>query len=628
MVQIVLAMFLPNKLTIEESAWQNETYEFRGVISSGEGSPASIKMRIDKEKPEVPTIANAENFNEDNAFAAPLTITGSTTPKNSGIGQKIMVSEDHGITWEEMSGNSLTLTTPDAYALTFKTVDEAGNESDEFTLDDVIVNDGTPLITIKLNNNFLKDIVNHITFGYFFKDHVDVDIEVNWYGMANGDVYYILDDSVNPSVPADDDPRWVSGDSTSIDPDRKTMIYAKAVNSDGKIARASSTYYVIADETSPQITFDKSYENWNKDNTLTATVTDNLSGVDNATIETRIDHSDKGDVEVKGSTLNFRSLPDGSYKLQVSAKDNSGNEANEIITVKIDTTAPNVNGVKDQSVYHQYYLPRYISVEDKHSGIAVAQITKDGGSSEAITEEITVRETGTYKIDVKDQAGNEDTITFQIVPLPDIETEIDCSEESRKIVEQIEQEYAESRDHMDETERNNIQKWLDDAHDIRNTCRIKIVYNEDKSAWVEGLGDVDFAMDVVLVVEDIATSGLPSLPNKARMAYNVYLKQGDHEVEPSGMVKVHLPYNESLQEPILYEINDAQEVKEITAQQNESHLIFEADTLLKYAIAQKEGNKGTNIDIDDDGCPDLNIVMTDEKGNMIMINEDKNEDVT
>ena len=348
---------------------------------------------------------------------------------------------------------------------------------------------------------------------------------------------------MNPSVPADDDPRWVNGDSTSIDPDRKTMIYAKAVNSDGKIARASSTYYVIADETSPQITFDKSYENWNKDNTLTATVTDNLSGVDNATIETRIDHSDKGDVEVKGSTLNFRSLPDGSYKLQVSAKDNSGNEANEIITVKIDTTAPNVNGVKDQSVYHQYYLPRYISVEDKHSGIAVAQITKDGGSSEAITEEITVRETGTYKIDVKDQAGNEDTINFQIVPLPDIETEIDCSEESRKIVEQIEQEYAESRDHMDETERNNIQKWLDDAHDIRNTCRIKIVYNEDKSAWVEGLGDVDFAMDVVLVVEDIATTSLPSLPSKARMAYNVYLKQGDHEIEPSGMVKVHLPYN-------------------------------------------------------------------------------------
>ena len=78
-------------------------------------------------------------------------------------------------------------------------------------------------------------------------------------------------------------------------------------------------------------------------------MTDNLSGVDNATIETRIDHSDKGDVEVKGSTLNFRSLPDGSYKLQVSAKDNSDNEANEIITVKIDTTAPNVNGVKDQS---------------------------------------------------------------------------------------------------------------------------------------------------------------------------------------------------------------------------------------------------------------------------------------
>lgn len=597
-------------LTMEEDDWIKETIEFHGVISTGAGNPTSIDVNIDKVKPDAPTIDNADAFTSSNAFAAPLTVTGSTTPKASGIGQKIMISKDHGISWEEMVGNKYTLTDPDHYSLTFKTVDEAGNESDEFTLEDVIVNDGTPNIEIKLNNNRLADILNHLTFGYFFKEHVDVDIEVNWYGMADGDVYYILDDSATPSVPAADDPRWTSGDHTSIDPDRKTMIYAKAVNSAGKIAMTSSTYYVIADQMAPTISFDQTYTDWISDNTLTATVSDALAGVDNSTIEAKVDNSNKGNVTASGSSLHFTDLPDGSYKLQVSAKDNSGNQADELIMVKIDTTAPEITGVKDKSVYHQYYLPRYITVSDAYSGMDYATIAKDGGSSEAIGSGYYASDIGSYEIHTKDLAGNEETVEFDIVALPDITTEIDCSEESKQIVEQIETEYAEEKDHMDETERNNIQKWLDDAHDVRNTCRIKIVYNEDKSAWVEGMGDVDFAADAVLVVEDIATNSLPNLPMKARKAYNVYLKLGGHEVQPDGMMKIHLPYQANIEQPVLYEIDDTQKVTKIAAQASGNHLIFEADELLKYAIAAKDGETCTitiNQDSDSDGLPDINI---------------------
>ena len=120
-----------------------------------------------------------------------------------------------------------------------------------------------------------------------------------------------------------------------------------------------------------------------------------------------------------------------------------------------------------------------------------------------IRQHLKVKDIGSYTITTKDQAGNEGTLSFKIVPLPDIRAEIDCSEESKKIIEQIENEYLEAKDQMDQTERDNIQKWLDDAHDIRNTCRIKIVYNEDKSAWVEGIGDTDFAADVVMMIESI-----------------------------------------------------------------------------------------------------------------------------
>lgn len=598
-------------LKIEEDAWQNETYEFRGVISTGEGTPSTINVRIDKEKPEVPTIDNMDDFNEDNAFASPLTITGSTTPKDSGIGQTIMVSKDHGITWEEMSGNTLTLTTPDAYTLMFKTIDEAGNESEEITIEEVIVNDGTPKITIKLNDDPLRSFIRTITFGYFYKDSVEVDIEVEWYGMAEGDIYYILDDSETPTVPDDDDPRWITGDHTNIDPDRKTMIYAKAVNGEGKSAKTSSTYYVYADETPPTITFDKSYENWINDNTLTATIQDELSKVNNETIETRIDHSEKGEVEVRGSSLHFTSLPDGSYKLQVSASDNSGNETEETITVKIDTTPPIIEGVKDESIYHQYYLPRYITIEDKHSGVATAQITKDGNETEDITDEIKVKEVGTYEIQTKDNAGNERKLSFQIVSLPDIKTEIDCGEASKKVIEQIEQEYVETKEQLDETERNNIEKWLEDAHDIRNTCRIKIVYNEDKSAWVEGIGSTDFASDVIMVVEEISQSTLPKLPQQAKASYDVYLKQGNKVIEPNGKVRVHLPYENETQNITLYEINDKNQVKELSHKQEGKYLIFDTSSLEKYAIAYNEQNNTCAIEInqdsDGDGKPDLNI---------------------
>ncbi len=597
-----------NQFSIKESKWQNETYEFRGVVTGGEGGSTSIHICIDKEKPKVPTIENAGQFTADHAFGAPLMIKGSTEPKNSGIAQKIYVSKDHGITWEEMIDHKLTITQPDNYELLFKTVDEAGNESDDSKIHYVNVNDGTPLIEIKLNNNALKDILKSITFGYFFKDSVDVDVEVEWYGVGNGDIYYILDDSDTPSVPADNDPRWINGDHTTIDPDRKTMIYAKAVNSEGKTAMTSSTYFVYADKTAPEISFDQEYDHWINDNKLTASVTDKLSGVDNDSITAKIDHSNKGEVEAKGSSLNFKDLPDGSYKLQVSASDNSGNDTSETITVKIDTTAPSVTGVKDQSVYHQYYLPRYVSVEDKHSGVSKATISKNGGSAEAINDEIKVKDVGTYVIQTEDHAGNKGTLTFKIVPLPDINSEIDCGEESKKIIEQIENEYIEAKDQMDKTERENIQKWLNDAHDIRNTCRIKIVYNDDKSAWVEGIGNTDFAPDVIMVIEEITESSLPKLPNKAKLSYDVYLMQGNKIIEPNGKVRVHLPYASNDEQVILYEINNENRIKELKYSKNTEHLIFEANSLEKYAISVKNNNQGTNQnpDKDPDQKPDDN----------------------
>lgn len=580
-----------NTVKISESAWQNEDYEFRGVISDGTGAPSSINIRIDKEKPDEPIIANAGDFTKDNAFAAPLTINGSVTPKASGINQAIWVSKDNGNTWEEMIGNSYTLTTPDDYSLVFKTVDEAGNESDEFTLNDVIVNEGKPAITIKLNNNPLKNIVNNLTFGYLFKDHIDVDIEVNWYGMANGDVYYILDDSAIPSVPTDADPRWVKGDHTSIDPDRKTMIYAKAVNAAGEMVMTSSTYFVIADQTPPKITFDKTYSNWISDNTLTATIADNMTGVDVGKTTAVIDHSGQGKTEVKGNKVNFTSLADGNYDITVKAFDYSGNQADETITVKIDTAAPVIGGVKDKDVY---YLSHKITVEDSLSGVAMAQIAKDGGSNQTFSDELEVSAPGKYVVTVKDHAGNAATLSFEMKPIPDPTVDIDCSKESIAIFNRIQKEYADTKDQRNEAEQTAIEKWISDARVIINTCSIDI---DD-----DGCDDLHIQLpddkgNMIIINDDKNGDGIPD--------YNID-SDGDGkpdlniDTDSDGIPDINIAFIKEWKPSQCVEINGVK---------------YSSGLNVKAAI---------NIDLDGDQIPDLNI-DTEGKGKPTM-NVDTDDD--
>ena len=253
--------------------------------------------------------------------------------------------------------------------------------------------------------------------------------------------------------------------------------------------------------------------------------------------------------------LTLSKLPEGSYQIQVSVRDQSGNETKEQTEVKIDKTAPEIIGVKDKSVYHHYYLPRYIEVKDALSGVKSAEIQKDG-KTEPITNEIKINSIGTYVIQTSDNANNERKITFVLVPLPDIETEIDGSDESKEIIDQIKEEYEETKDRLDETEKDDILQWIDDATDKWNGLRVKVVYNEDKTAKIEAMGDETFPPKMVLVVEEIDKKNLPTLPREALEAYDVYLKLGDKIIQPTQTVKVYLPYENTQNETYLYEVNE------------------------------------------------------------------------
>lgn len=410
--------------------------------------------------------------------------------------------------------------------------------------------------------------------------------------------------------------------------------YFKAVNIDGE--EISTSIKIKLDVDAPEnlaihyeavrqnawrsilrmISFDQMF---NEEQIARFTAEDSLSGVDH--YEYSVQEKDKAGNNVggakKGTASSYRLTKDKNYELQVKVYDKAGNVSQTITeTVQVDAMPPVINGVKDKHEYKYYYLPRYITVYDKISGLSFSEYTKDGTLAGTIEENVDVKidEVGEYEIYAIDNAGNEVTITFKIVPLPDIE-DIDGSDEAKDIIDQVKDELEEIKNKIDETEKSEYKQWINDALEKWNANRKKVIETDDKSAKVEGQGDTSFDPKTVLIVNPIQESSLPQLPRKAIQAYEVYLQRGNTKIQPDGKIKVYLPYSEE-EAAILYEI-DGNQVKEIACQREGDYVTFITDKLVKYAISNEaqEVNKNIckldgikiNIDTDKDGYPDINV---------------------
>ncbi len=315
----------------------------------------------------------------------------------------------------------------------------------------------------------------------------------------------------------------------------------------------------------------------------------------------------------QSTTFTYSLVNSGIYRIEISVEDEAGNLSDiHSKTVMIDNEAPLIDGVSDRSEYKQYYLPRLVSVSDALSGVKEAYYRKDSGTQTMIVGKTKVMGTGSYELYASDQAGNEITIHFTIVPLPDID-DIDGSDESKDIIDQIQKELDEIRDQIDATEEDDYEQWIEDALDKWEAGRKKVVETDDKSAKVEGQGNTSFDPKVELIVDPITEDDVPRLPKKAISVYDVYLQKGQVKVQPDGSIKVYLPYDET-EEPIVYEI-DGNSVNEIKVVREGNYVTFITDSLMKYAISNitQEDNvcplegKEINIDTDKDGYPDLNI---------------------
>ncbi|MCI8541286.1 MAG: hypothetical protein HFE67_07215 [Erysipelotrichaceae bacterium] len=355
-----------------------------------------------------------------------------------------------------------------------------------------------------------------------------------------------------------------------------------------------------------------SFGNWmNQGAKVTMTSNDTTSGLDHFEYT---ETSNGNPVKKTSSTGIVNYQKDTEITIQAKACDKAGNcsvmSADE--NLMIDLLAPQISGVKDQSTYKHYYLPRFVNITDTGSGLSYSEYTRDGIMAGNIQENIEEKlyDTGTYEIYAIDNAGNEVRIQFEIVPLPDID-DIDGSDESKDIIDQVQDEYEDVKNQLDENERQDYEQWIEDALEKWEEGRKKVVETDDKSAKVEGQGDTSFDPKVELIVDEISEDDVPRLPKKAISVYDVYLQKGNVKVQPDGSIKVYLPYQEE-SEPIVYQIDEQGQIIELKVKREDPYLTFVTDQLLKYAISNQaqtcplDGIE-INIDINGDGKPDVNI---------------------
>ncbi len=422
----------------------------------------------------------------------------------------------------------------------------------------------------------------------------------------------------------------------SADGDYQTEFYLKN-SSTGAVAKAIR-YQLKIDQTPPDVPtlsmkeINKSaiarfinalsFGNWmNQAAEVTMTSSDATSGLDYY----EYTETSKDGTNTKQSTSGIVTYQnDVELTIQAKACDKAGNcsDLSSDEGIMIDRKAPTITGVKDKSEYKFYYLPRFVKVTDDYSGLSYSEYKKDGVMAGTIQDNIDeeISSVGEYEIYAEDNAGNEITITFKIVALPDIETEIDGSDESKDIIDQVIDELDEIKDKIDETEKKDIEDWIKDALDKWNSLRKKVVETDDKSAKVEGQGDTDFDPSVILIVDDITdhADDIPPLPRKPITVYDVWLQKGNVKIQPDGSIKVYLPYVEkttavgyamggakSDAKPIVYEIDEKDKVKELKVQHEGNFVTFITDELLRYAISndKQELNKDDTCVVGPDGKP-------------------------
>ena len=623
-----------NKMKVNNGTYQtgDHTYSTEGEntvsLSFQKGNSATTNtieetLKIDKSDPEISSVEFSEDGSvksESNGtfqylFKESADMKISAEDGESGIGRYVIKatplkkdgtvdSSKQPITYDTPSTDTTlnySLSKQGCYLIEISVEDQVGHKV-SYDSKKIKISDQTISLEVKgyLNNNTKqpyneKNWTNQsITLRLKASDdsaltnqQISFD-QVTWQAMTNGNY------TIPKTTSIDDETYYVKA--TNVDGDEITASIKIKLDVD-KPEALKITYQEVKQSALRSflraITFNQMF---NKEQDAKFTANDTLSGIDYYEYEIREKDNEGNNVGtvIKGKGSSYRLSGDKNYEVKVKAYDKAGNASETVIEqVQVDTKPPVISGVKDKSEYKYYYLPRYIKVHDEVSGLSYSEYNK-GGNTVTLEDNVETKidEIGEYEVYAVDNVGNEITITFKIVPLPDIETEIDGSDESKEIIDQVIEELEDIKNKIDETEKKDIEDWIKDSLEKWESSRKKVIETDDKSAKVEGQGETSFDPNLELIVDDITESNLPELPRKAIKVYDVYLQKGNVKVQPDGSIKVYLPYKESGQ-PIVYQIDENGQVIEIKIVLDGEFITFITNDLLRYAISndKQEINK-------------------------------------
>jgi LPXTG-motif cell wall-anchored protein len=357
--------------------------------------------KIDKTAPNTAVIANKDKYADNNWYNENQTITSSFTT-TAGCSEKLQYKLDNG-TWTE--GQSVPVNVEGKHTVSFRVIDDLGRTSEEQTVKVNIDKTAPTNAKITMKDKTFASFLNTITFGVFFDETVKVDItaDSNISGLKKIEYQKVSDPSkYSPEG------TWTEGNSFSVLPDDKFVVYARITDNAGNYVIINSDG-VIVDATKPVLALTGYNGDWStNDVTVKVAGSDSLAGLKEVSYTTDETNPQAGTVAMTDGKGTITLSKDGQYKLTVKVKDSSDNEVVETINVKIDKTTPTISSVAgNPSNWTKDSVTLTVNASDAVSGLASEAYSFDGGITWQAANSKTFEEnTNGIVVKVKDAAGN------------------------------------------------------------------------------------------------------------------------------------------------------------------------------------------------------------------------------
>lgn len=407
-------------------------YRFKTVLTKGSDTyetelNEAYAVKVDTTAPGEVLINQFDAYSDPDAWTStPVNLTTTFDKEVNGANEWVEVKVDDG-TWEKKSG--ILISDAGKHVIKFRTVDELGRVTvAKNKKDTVYVNIDTTSagnVTMKIGSDTVKDgNPNNISFDKYYKkgDKIELKlIKTDGTEDTNGKIYYNL--AANRDAPKSD--AWVEYKGTFDIPDNfRGSLYAYGVNQSGKVTETIRSNGFTLDSEAPQIVKPTSMSTWNKSDELDIEITDNLSGLDAASLKyTR--YADDTTTTPLESPQTFTltdgkgtiTLPNGDYYIEIEASDKAGNKAAiNRIHVMIDANAyaftVNQTAGGDHAVIKVDVTQSLTGI----SGIEGIYIRSNGSSWQLIsaaphtTGSYDAYKNGLYQVKVVNKAGKDSSI--------------------------------------------------------------------------------------------------------------------------------------------------------------------------------------------------------------------------